>query len=82
MFLAIFSSTLGFLAYTYLLQHERPARIGTYAYVNPLVAVFTGWLLLNERLDAMQLLGTAVIFSGVILVRNLRLFPRTLRRRR
>ncbi|MGH8133122.1 MAG: DMT family transporter, partial [Steroidobacteraceae bacterium] len=80
-FLAIFSSTFGFLAYTYLLRHETPARIGTYAYVNPLVAVFTGWLLLNERLDAVQLAGSAVIFAGVILVRNLRLFPRTRRRR-
>jgi drug/metabolite transporter (DMT)-like permease len=80
-FLAIFSSTLAFLAYTYLLRHEAPARIGTYAYVNPLVAVFTGWLLLDERLDAMQLTGTAVIFLGVILVRNLRVWPRRRRRR-
>ena len=79
-FLAVFSSTLAFLAYTYLLRHETPARIGTYAYVNPLVAVFAGWLLLDERLDAMQLLGTAVIFVGVILVRNLRIFPRLRRR--
>ncbi|MGH8277507.1 MAG: EamA family transporter, partial [Steroidobacteraceae bacterium] len=63
-FLAVFSSTFGFLAYTYLLRHETPARIGTYAYVNPLVAVFTGWLLLNERLDAVQLAVSAVIFAG------------------
>jgi drug/metabolite transporter (DMT)-like permease len=80
-FLAIFSSTLGFLAYTYLLRHDAPARIGTYAYVNPLVAVFAGWVLLGERLDAVQLAGSAVIFAGVILVRNLRLFPRTAPRR-
>jgi drug/metabolite transporter (DMT)-like permease len=75
-FLAIFSSTFGFVSYTYLLVHETPSRIGTYAYVNPLVAVLAGWLLLDERLDALQLLGAAVIFAGVILVRNLRLFPR------
>jgi len=75
-FLAIFSSTLAFLAYTYLLRHEPPARIGTYAYVNPLVAVFAGWVLLDERLSALQWLGTAVIFAGVVLVRSLRLFPR------
>jgi drug/metabolite transporter (DMT)-like permease len=78
-FLAIFSSTLAFLAYTYLLRHEPPARIGTYAYVNPLVAVFAGWLLLDERLNALQWAGTAVIFAGVVLVRNLR-FPRLRRR--
>lgn len=75
-FLAIFSSTFGFVAYTYLLLHETPSRIGTYAYVNPLVAVFTGWLLLDEKLDALQFAGSAIIFSGVILVRNLRLWPR------
>jgi drug/metabolite transporter (DMT)-like permease len=75
-FLAIFSSTFGFVAYTYLLVHETPSRIGTYAYVNPLVAVLTGWLLLDERLDVLQLLASVIIFAGVILVRNLRLFPR------
>jgi len=80
-FLAIFSSTLAFLAYTYLLRHEPPARIGTYAYVNPLVAVFAGWVLLDERLSALQWLGTTVIFAGVVLVRNLRLFPRLRPRR-
>jgi drug/metabolite transporter (DMT)-like permease len=75
-FLAIFSSTFGFVAYTYLLLHETPSRLGTYAYVNPIVAVFTGWLLLGERLDLWQIAGSLVIFAGVILVRNLRLWPR------
>jgi len=70
-FLAIFSSTLGFVAYTYLLLHETPSRIGTYAYVNPIVAVFTGWLLLDERLDALQLIGSLIVFAGVIMVRKL-----------
>jgi drug/metabolite transporter (DMT)-like permease len=80
-FLAIFSSTLGFVAYTYLLLHETPSRIGTYAYVNPIVAVFTGWLLLDERLDALQLIGSFIVFAGVIMVRKLRLWPRRRRRR-
>ena len=75
-FLAIFSSTFGFVAYTYLLLHETPSRIGTYAYVNPLVAVFAGRLLLDERLDALQFAGAAIIFTGVSLVRNLPLWPR------
>lgn len=78
-FLAIFSSTLGFVAYAYLLVHETPSRIGTYAYVNPLVAVLAGWLLLGERLDALQLAGSAIIFIGVVLVRNLHVFPRLAR---
>ena len=80
-FLAIFSSTLGFVAYTYLLVHETPSRIGTYAYVNPLVAVVAGRLLLGEGLDALQLAGSAVIFAGVVLVRNLPLLPRRRRNR-
>ena len=78
-FLAIFSSTFGFVAYTYLLVHETPARIGTYAYVNPLIAVIAGWLLLGERLDAVQIAGALTIFAGVVLVRNLPLFPRVRR---
>ena len=75
-FRAIFSSTFGFVAYTYLLLHETPSRIGTYAYVNPIVAVFTGWLLLDEHLDRLQFAGSVIVFAGVVLVRNLRLWPR------
>jgi len=75
-FLAIFSSTFGFVAYTYLLLHETPSRIGTYAYVNPIVAVFTGWFLLDEHLDRLQIAGSVIVFAGVVLVRNLRLWPR------
>jgi len=43
--------------------------------------VFAGWVLLDERLNALQWAGTAVIFAGVVLVRNLRLFPRLRPRR-
>jgi drug/metabolite transporter (DMT)-like permease len=75
-FLAIFSSTFGFVSYAYLLRHEAPSRVGTYAYVNPVVAVASGWVLLNERLDATQLMGTVIILAGVLLVGNLRLLPR------
>jgi drug/metabolite transporter (DMT)-like permease len=75
-FLAIFSSTFGFVAYAYLLRHEAPSRVGTYAYVNPIVAVVTGWLLLNEGLGRAQLLGSAIVFAGVVLVGDLALMPR------
>jgi drug/metabolite transporter (DMT)-like permease len=75
-FLAIFSSTFGFVSYAYLLRHETPSRIGTYAYVNPIVAVITGWLLLKEGLDGRQLLGAAIVFAGVLLVGSLPLLPR------
>lgn len=75
-FLAIFSSTFGFVSYAYLLRHETPSRVGTFAYVNPLVAVVAGWLLLKEHLDGRQLLGAAIVFAGVVLVGELRLLPR------
>jgi drug/metabolite transporter (DMT)-like permease len=75
-FLALFSSTFGFVAYSYLLLHETPSRLGTYAYVNPLVAVIVGWLLLGERLDTRQVLGAGIILAGVMLVRNVPLIPR------
>lgn len=75
-FLAIFSSTFGFVAYSYLLRHETPSRIGTYAYVNPIVAVLAGWLLLNETFDAMQIAGSLIVFLGVMMVGDLRLLPR------
>jgi drug/metabolite transporter (DMT)-like permease len=70
-FLAIFSSTCGFVAYNYLLKHETPARLGTYAYVNPVIAVITGWLVLDEHIDARQIAGAVIIFCGVLLVRKL-----------
>jgi drug/metabolite transporter (DMT)-like permease len=75
-FLAIFSSTFGFVSYAYLLRHETPSRVSTYAYVNPLVAVLTGWLLLGEHLEGRQLVGAAIVFAGVLLVGNLTLLPR------
>lgn len=60
--------TLGFLAFTWLLHRVSPAQLGTYAYVNPAVAVLLGWWLLDEALSATQLLGMAVILAGVVLV--------------
>jgi drug/metabolite transporter (DMT)-like permease len=75
-FLAVFSSTFGFVAYTYLMLHETPARLGTYAFVNPAIAVLVGWSLLGESLDVLQLVGAAIIFLGVMLVRKQRLGPR------
>ena len=45
-----------------------PARVSTYAYVNPAVAVLLGWLLANERLDARAALAVLIILSAVALV--------------
>ncbi len=60
--------TLGFVAFTWLLHTVTPARLGTYAYVNPAVAVALGGWLLGETLTRPQIFGMTVILIGVILV--------------
>ncbi|HSW12273.1 MAG TPA: EamA family transporter [Solimonas sp.] len=67
-YLVLFGSCLAYGAYFWLVQQVTPALLGTYAYVNPAVAVVLGWLLLDERLAALQWAGTLVILAGVVLV--------------
>lgn len=67
-YLAVFGSCLAYAAYVWLLHEVSPAALGTYAYVNPAVAVVLGAWLLDETLNGAQLAGTAVILLGVILV--------------
>lgn len=67
-YLILFGSCLGYGAYFWLVHQVPPARLGTYAYVNPAVAVLLGWWLLDEHLNATQVLGTVVILAGVVLV--------------
>ncbi len=67
-FLTVFSSGVAYTAFGYLMRHTTPARLATYAYVNPAVAALVGWALLGEALSGTQLLGTLVILTGVVLV--------------
>lgn len=60
--------TLGFTAYIWLLHNVTPAQLGTYAYVNPAVAVLLGGWLLDETLTATQLVGMGIILLAVIAV--------------
>ena len=60
--------TLGFVAFTWLLHTVTPSQLGTYAYVNPAVAVVLGWWLLGETLTRAQIFGMTIILIGVILV--------------
>jgi drug/metabolite transporter (DMT)-like permease len=59
---------VGYTAYIWLLKHVPTPKVATYAYVNPLVALSLGWLVLNEQLDTFVLAGTVVIVAGVALV--------------
>ena len=67
-YLVVFSSCFAYTAFAYLIRHTTPARLGTYAYVNPAIAAVVGWLLLGERLSGLQLCGMVVILLGVALV--------------
>lgn len=67
-YLIVFGSCFAYAAYVWLLHEVSPAALGTYAYINPLVAVVLGWLILDETLSATQLAGTVVILLGVMLV--------------
>lgn len=79
LYLIAFGSIVAFSAYAWLLRAVRPALVGTYAYVNPVVAVLLGWWLADEILTGTMLIGAAVIVASVILVERGRL--RTPRRR-
>lgn len=67
-YLVVFGSCVAYGAYTFLVHAVPPAQLGTYAYVNPAVAVVLGWRLLDERLNQTQVLGTVIILAGVLLV--------------
>jgi drug/metabolite transporter (DMT)-like permease len=68
LFLVIFGSLVGFTAYIWLLGVTSIAKVGTYAYVNPIVAVFLGWAILGEIVTMRTVLAALVILIGVALV--------------
>jgi drug/metabolite transporter (DMT)-like permease len=72
-YLVVCGSWLGFTAYIWLLEHVPPPKVATYAYVNPIVAVFLGWLLLSEKVDVFMLAGTVIIIAAVALVNTSKL---------
>jgi drug/metabolite transporter (DMT)-like permease len=73
LYLITFGSLLGFGAFTWLLRVTTPARVATYAYVNPVVAVVLGWALLGEPFGPRELAAAAVIVGGVALITTAKL---------
>ena len=67
-YLIVFGSWIGFSAYVWLLKASTPSRVSTYAYVNPVIAVFLGWALLGESLSAHMLVGALIVLAGVITI--------------
>lgn len=71
-YLVIVGSIIGYGAYIYALAKLPAAKVSMYAYVNPVIAVLLGWLILNERLDWSVALATIVVLLGVVLVKSAR----------
>jgi drug/metabolite transporter (DMT)-like permease len=68
LYLVVFGSWIAFSAYLYLLRESTPARVSTYAYVNPLIAVLLGWLILDERLSPRMAWAAVLIVAGVVVI--------------
>jgi drug/metabolite transporter (DMT)-like permease len=72
LYLIFAGSILGFTAYVWLLHHQSPTKVGTYAYVNPVVAVILGYWLGGEPLGARTVLGSACVLLSVIVITSMR----------
>jgi drug/metabolite transporter (DMT)-like permease len=68
LYLLVFGSLIGFTAFVYLLRVSTPARVATYAYVNPVVAVLLGWLFAGEAIDTRMLVAAGIIVAGVAII--------------
>jgi drug/metabolite transporter (DMT)-like permease len=77
MYLVVCGSWIGYTAYIWLLEHVPTSKVSTYAYVNPVVAVFLGWLILHERVDRFILAGSAIVVLSVVLVTSAKVKERT-----
>ncbi|HWJ89810.1 MAG TPA: EamA family transporter [Flavisolibacter sp.] len=68
LYLIIMGSMVAYMAYMWLLSVRPASLVGTYAYVNPVVAMFLGWLIANETISTRQVIGLSVIIAGLIIV--------------
>ena len=71
-YLVFAGSIAGFTAYVWLLHHESPTKIGTYAYINPVVAVIIGYFLGGEPLGARTVIGGIFILASVLAITTMR----------
>ena len=68
LYLIVAGSIIGFTAYVWLIHHESPTRVGTYAYVNPVVAVLVGYFLGGEAIGPRTIFGTLLVLVSVIFI--------------
>jgi len=74
-YLIVFGSIVAFTVYTWLVSVSSPSRLSTYAYVNPVIAVFLGWAVAGEPLGVRTIVATSIIVAGVVLVTTRRKRP-------
>jgi drug/metabolite transporter (DMT)-like permease len=67
-YLIVAGSIMGFTAYVWLLHHESPTKVGTYAYVNPVVAVIVGYFLGGEAVGSRTVIGTLLVLVSVVVI--------------
>lgn len=67
-YLVVFGSLVAYTAYVFVISKLPPTQVSIYAYINPIVAVVIGWLLLSEKMNANMILGTLITLGGVYLV--------------
>lgn len=72
LYLIVAGSIVAFTAYLWLIHHESPTKVGTYAYVNPVVAVFLGYFLAGESLGLRTILGTLLVLMSVVAITTAR----------
>ena len=72
LYLIVAGSIIGFTAYVWLIHHESPTKVGTYAYVNPVVAVLVGYFLGGEALGLRTILGTLLVLISVVVITTTR----------
>ena len=75
-YLIVAGSIIAFTAYVWLIHHESPTKVGTYAYVNPVVAVVVGYFLGGEPLGLRTILGTLCVLTSVVIITRTKAHPR------
>jgi drug/metabolite transporter (DMT)-like permease len=68
LYLIVAGSIIGFTAYLWLIHHESPTKVGTYAYINPVVAVLIGYFMGGESLGSRTILGTLLVLISVVVI--------------
>ena len=72
LYLIVAGSIIAFTAYVWLIHHESPTKVGTYAYVNPVVAVLLGYFLAGETLGLRTILGTLFVLISIVVITTMR----------